>query len=118
MALLWVELGCKQVLLRKRRTTREAVVKGAGDNGLVIGHHVVAVNKIKTRIGLDAAPQGVINHRLHRVPAHVRYLQPLAVIALMRLTKEGDLARQHVEAGHAAVLFGARHQGLHADANR
>ena len=79
---------------------------------------MVAVNKIKTRIGLDAAPQGMINHRLHRVPAHVRDFEPLAVIALMRLTKEGDLARQHVEAGHASVLFGARHQGLHADANR
>ena len=35
----------------------------------------------------------------------------------MRLTKEGDLARQHIETSNAAVLLRVGHQGLHADAN-
>ena len=117
MALLGVKLRCKQVLLRQCRATCEAVIKGACDHSVVIGHYMVAVNKIKTRAGLDVAPQGVIDGRPHGVPAHVRHLQPLTLVAAMRRAKEGNLARQHIKAVDAAIFLRVRHQGLHADAN-
>ena len=117
MALLRVKLRCEQVLLRQCRTTRKSVVKRSRYDCLAIRHYVVAVNKIKTRVGLDAAPQWVIDGRPHGVPAHVRHLEPLTLVAAMRLTKEGNLARQHIKAVDTAIFLRVRHQGLHADAN-
>jgi hypothetical protein len=69
-----MELRCHQAVTGNDAAKAHAVIGLAGDDGLILGNGVVAVNEVEVRAVRNAFEHGMIRALSHLIPSHVRYL--------------------------------------------
>src|SRR5690554_5166390 len=114
MALLWVKLGGKNIVLYQCGGKIDTVMAASGGLGWSHRTRVITVHEIEARILFDSVPQRMVAGLFDLVPAHVGHLEALAVFEQV-ITEELHLAGKQAEAVNAAIFFTAFQQHLHAD---